>query len=71
MVDWRKRPRGRRRSGRDAASLYGKLEHVIIPMLNRDRHTFVDIMRHCIALNGAFFNTQRMMQQYVVNAYFR
>jgi len=57
--------------GMDAASLYGKLEHVIIPMLYHDRHAFVDIMRHAIALNGSFFNTQRMMQQYVVNAYFR
>jgi len=56
---------------RDAASLYGKLEHVIMPMLQRDRHRFVEVMRHCIALNGSFFNTQRMMQQYVVNAYFR
>jgi len=57
--------------GMDVSSLYGKLEHVIIPMLYHDRHAFVDIMRHAIALNGSFFNTQRMMQQYVVNAYFR
>jgi starch phosphorylase len=26
-------------------------------------------MRHAIALNGAFFNTHRMMTQYVRNAY--
>ena len=26
--------------------------------------------RHAMALNGSFFNTQRMMQQYVVKAYF-
>jgi len=26
-------------------------------------------MRHTIALNGAFFNTQRMVEQYVHNAY--
>jgi len=57
--------------GPDAASLYGKLEHVILPMLYQDRHAFIDVMRHAIALNGSFFNTQRMMQQYVVNAYFR
>ena len=31
---------------------------------------FINIMRHAIALNGSFFNTQRMMQQYVVKAYF-
>jgi starch phosphorylase len=27
-------------------------------------------MRFAIALNGSFFNTQRMVQQYVRNAYF-
>jgi starch phosphorylase len=26
-------------------------------------------MRHTIAVNGAFFNTQRMMWQYLRNAY--
>src|SRR5689334_19247050 len=31
--------------GLDAESLYGKLEQVIIPMLRRDRHAFIDIMR--------------------------
>ena len=31
----------------------------------------MDIMRHAIALNGSFFNTQRMVQQYVLKAYFR
>jgi len=28
-------------------------------------------MRNCIALNGSFFNTQRMLQEYVLKAYFR
>ena len=27
-------------------------------------------MRSAIALNGSFFNTQRMVEQYVRNAYF-
>jgi starch phosphorylase len=27
-------------------------------------------MRSAIALNGSFFNTQRMVAQYVSNAYF-
>jgi hypothetical protein len=26
-------------------------------------------MRHCIALNGSYFNTQRMVTQYVRDAY--
>jgi starch phosphorylase len=53
----------------NAASLYEKLETVIIPMFYKDRDGWTDIMRHCIAINGSFFNTHRMVQQYVLNAY--
>jgi len=28
-----------------------------------------EVMRSAIALNGSFFNTQRMVQQYLANAY--
>jgi starch phosphorylase len=52
------------------SSLYDKLEHVVIPLFYRERERFLDIMAHVIALNGSFFNTHRMMQQYVVKAYF-
>ena len=55
---------------RDAKSLYDKLEYVILPRFYRQRDEFVDVMRHCVALNGSFFNTHRMMHQYVVKAYF-
>lgn len=58
------------RSPQDAASLYDKLEHVVAPLFYRDRDGFIDVMRHTIALNGSFFNTQRMVQQYVLKAYF-
>jgi len=59
------------RSACDAASLYEKLEQVIIPLYYRDRDRFIDVMRHAVALNGSFFNTQRMILQYVLKAYFR
>jgi starch phosphorylase len=59
------------RSPRDAASLYDKLERVVVPLFYRDRERFIDVMRHAIALNGSFFNTQRMVLQYVTKAYFR
>jgi starch phosphorylase len=58
------------RTPQDAASLYNKLEQVVIPVFYNDRNRFVEIMRHAIALNGSFFNTQRMILQYVVKAYF-
>jgi glycogen phosphorylase len=32
---------------------------------------YAEVMRYTIALNGAFFNTQRMVAQYVANAYGR
>jgi glycogen phosphorylase len=54
----------------DALSLYQKLEHVVLPMFYGNRDHFIDIMRHAIALNGSFFNTQRMLQQYVLRAYY-
>jgi starch phosphorylase len=54
----------------DAAALYDKLEQVVVPLFHDDRQGFINVMRHVIALNGAFFNTQRMLQQYVVKAYF-
>jgi len=56
---------------RDAELLYDKLEKVILPLFYGDRQGFIDVMRHTIALNGSFFNTHRMVQQYVLNAYFR
>jgi starch phosphorylase len=54
----------------DAASLYHKLEDVVVPLFYRNRDGFTEIMRHAIALNGSFFNTHRMLQQYVLKAYF-
>jgi glycogen phosphorylase len=54
----------------DALSLYDKLENVIIPLFYHDRIRFIDVMRSSIALNGSFFNTQRMMLEYVLRAYF-
>jgi starch phosphorylase len=55
---------------KDAASLYDKLEKSIFPLYLQNRSGFIDVMRHAIALNGSFFNTHRMIQQYVIKAYF-
>jgi starch phosphorylase len=56
-------------ASKDAISLYEKLEQVVIPMYYHDREHFISIMIHAIALNGSFFNTQRMIQQYALKAY--
>jgi starch phosphorylase len=54
----------------DGDSLYQKLEEVIVPMYYRERNQFTEVMSGAIALNGSFFNSQRMLQQYVLKAYF-
>ncbi|TFG92809.1 MAG: alpha-glucan family phosphorylase [Candidatus Atribacteria bacterium] len=53
----------------DAASLYDKLQNIVIPTYYRNRAKWIFIMRHCIAINASFFNTHRMVLQYVLNAY--
>jgi glycogen phosphorylase len=54
----------------DAASLYDKLEKMIIPLFYARRDRFIDVMIHAISLNGSFFNTHRMVQEYLLKAYF-
>ncbi len=54
----------------DARDLYDQLKKVMV-LYYRHPERFVEIMRLTIALNGSFFNTQRMVQQYVLRAYFR
>jgi len=53
----------------EASSLYDKLEYLILPTFYRRPEVFAEIMRSAIALNGSFFNAQRMVSQYVANAY--
>ena len=53
----------------DADDLYRKLETAIVPTFYGDRPRWIAIMQHAIALNASYFNTHRMVQQYVANAY--
>ena len=57
-------------SSAEIASLYDKLESVIMPLFYREPERFAEVRRSTIAINGAFFNTQRMLLQYLSNAYF-
>lgn len=56
-------------SNAEALSLYDKLAEVILPLYYKDADKFARVMRSAIALNGSYFNTQRMIFQYVRNAY--
>jgi len=54
----------------EVASLYDKLEDVILPLFYGQPAAYAEVMRATIALNGSFFNAQRMLTQYVSSAYF-
>lgn len=54
----------------EIASLYEKLEHTILPLFYSQPQAYDQVMRSTIAVNGSFFNTQRMLSQYVLDAYF-
>jgi starch phosphorylase len=53
---------------REAVLLYQKLEEVA-SAFHRRPDAYSGIMRYAIALNGSFFNAQRMVEQYVQSAY--
>ncbi len=55
---------------KDAEDLYLKLKEIIVPMFYNDWDKWTEIMRHTIAFNASFFNTNRMVHQYVLNSYF-
>jgi len=53
----------------DSDSLYNKLAAIILPLYYNQPVAWAKVMRSAIALNGSFFNAQRMVSQYVDNAY--
>lgn len=55
----------------DAHALYNKLEMIILPMFCNEPDRYAEVMRHSIALNASFFNTERMLSQYITKAYFK
>jgi starch phosphorylase len=55
--------------GREVASLYYKLETRILPLFYGRPRAFGEVMRSAIALNGSFFSAERMVLQYIHQAY--
>lgn len=53
----------------EAESLYAKLEGAVAPLFYQKPAAFVGVMRSTVALNASFFNAQRMLVQYIGNAY--
>jgi starch phosphorylase len=59
-----------RESSEERTSLYHKLESVIAPLYYGRPLAYAEVMRSAISVNGSFFNTHRMLDQYINNAYF-
>ena len=55
---------------KDAEDLYHKLRNIILPLFYNDPAGWGRVMHHAIAINGSFFNSHRMVYQYVLRAYF-
>ena len=55
----------------EAKSLYDKLAQDILPRYYLRRDEYIAIMQHAIAINASFFNTERMLNQYITKAYYR
>ena len=53
----------------DAAILYDKLEHTVLPLYHDNREGWIRVMKSAIAKNAAFFNSHRMMRRYVTDSY--
>jgi len=51
--------------------LYDKLENVVLPLYYNDRAGWIQVMKGAVGKNACYFNTHRMMRQYVTEAYIR
>ena len=58
-----------RHRGVASESIYRQLEQTILPMYYKEPVRYGEIMRNSIFINGPFFNTHRMVTQYLQLAY--
>ncbi len=54
----------------EANSLYRKLETAVVPLFLDAPEKWARMMRNTLAINGSYFNTNRMVKQYTRNAYY-
>jgi starch phosphorylase len=53
----------------ESLSIYNKLSYVILPLYYGSPSLYGRVMRSTIAINGTYFTTARMLQQYMSSAY--
>lgn len=49
-------------------SMYAKLDEIILPLF-ANKNEWVKVMKQSIAINGSYFNTHRMLMEYITEAY--
>ncbi len=49
--------------------LYCKLEHTIMPTFYANQPEWIEIQKNAIAFNASYFNTDRMLREYIEQAY--
>jgi starch phosphorylase len=54
----------------EARALYSKLETAVVPLYRDSQDKWARLMKTTLAFNGSYFNTNRMVKQYVRNAYY-
>lgn len=54
----------------DSLELYRKLD-IIVPLYYLKRDEWITVMKSALAINASYFNTNRMVKEYVSRAYFR
>jgi starch phosphorylase len=54
----------------EADAMYSKLENAVVPLYRSAPEKWARLMRTTLAFNGSYFNTNRMVKQYVRNAYY-
>ena len=54
----------------EANALYAKLENAVVPLYRDAPQRWAQLMKTTLAFNGSYFNTNRMVKQYVRNAYY-
>lgn len=57
------------RGERDARSLYSLLEKDIVPLYYNEPKLWREAMKFSIGVNASFFNTERVLREYIQNAY--
>ena len=54
---------------RELDDLYSKLEYIILPMFYENRHEWIRMMKNSISKVAYYFNSHRMIREYVTQAY--